>query len=168
MKKIFCLCLIMLLSLTACSNEPLRLHVIANSDNDADQGVKLEVRDAVLEYTSEQMLKCQTLKEAQAQMSAMLPGLEAQANKLLKDEGFSYSAYAVMGRFMFPEKTYGDVTYPAGEYEAVRIILGQGQGQNWWCVMFPPLCVTTIAAEQQEEEKVEYKSAIGEFFSSVF
>ena len=106
-----------------------RLHIIANSDGAADQAVKLKVRDAVLE----------TARENNGADTAELC---AAAKRTLRDNGFAYGVRAYEGKFYFPEKTYKDITLPAGEYNGLRIILGNGAGKNWWCVMNPPLCFT--------------------------
>ena len=99
-------------------------------------------------------------------MREHLSDLEACANQVLAENGFGYTAQAYLGRFEFPDKTYGDVTYPAGEYDALRLVLGQGEGQNWWCVMFPPLCI--VNEEILEQEEVEYTSLAWEWLQSLF
>lgn len=169
MKRIFLTILatmiLILLFPTGCAAEkPLRLHVIANSDSKEDQEVKLMVRDRVLEATGEEMRAVQNKDQAKAYIAQHLELIEQEANAVLQEEGFSYQAKATLGISDFPDKSYGGVVYPAGKYEALKITLGNGQGQNWWCVVFPPLCLT----QADPEEPVEYKSAILEWFEGLF
>ncbi|MCD8390353.1 MAG: stage II sporulation protein R [Firmicutes bacterium] len=106
----------------------VRLHIIANSDSEEDQAVKLKVRDAVLENVRK------------TGKSDDLAAVKSIADEVLKENGFTYAAEVKTGLFYFPEKSYKDTVFPCGEYNAVRIVLGSGEGQNWWCVMYPPLC----------------------------
>lgn len=128
----------------------IRLHIIANSDSDKDQAVKLEVRNAVLNEirnSSENISREEIIKN--------LDTIEKIAKDTLKQNGFSYDVQAVYGKFDFPKKEYKNMTLPAGEYYGVRIILGNGEGHNWWCVMYPPLCVsndTTVTLDKESEE----------------
>ena len=166
-KMYLLLAAILLLScISARAQEPFRLHIIANSDGTADQKVKLLVRDAILEDTADQTTACRDKQQAEHYMREHLSELEACANQVLAENGFGYTAQAYLGRFEFPDKTYGDVTYPAGEYDALRLVLGQGEGQNWWCVMFPPLCI--VNEEILEQEEVEYTSLAWEWLQSLF
>lgn len=176
-KKLAALALAVLLALGAggCSAEPFRLHIIANSDSGEDQSVKLKVRDEVLKLCESGMKKVSTKEEAKEYISQNLGIIEKKAQEVLVNNGFSYGAKAYVGRFDFPEKTYGDKTYPAGEYDALRIVLGKGEGKNWWCVMFPPLCLMELTPEQQktlqenkDKTKVEYTSFLKEFFDGLF
>jgi len=146
------------------AQKPLRLHVIANSNTQADQLVKLKVRDAILEMTSEGMTKLQSKDEAKEYIEENLSRIEGTANDVLLKNGFDYQARAELGVSNFPDKTYGDTVYPAGEYEALKIVLGKGEGENWWCVVFPPLCLTPTNPEQP----IEYKSAIWEWIENLF
>ena len=146
------------------AQKPLRLHIIANSDSKEDQEVKLMVRDRILETTGDQMRTVQTQEEAKEYISTHLDLIEREANAVLEEEGFSYRADAWIGISEFPDKSYGGVVYPAGEYEALKVTLGDGLGQNWWCVVFPPLCLT----QTDPEEPVEYKSAILEWLENLF
>lgn len=116
----------------------VRLHVIASSDGDYDQYVKLRVRDAVLEKAASLPIMENPAEVIETNLSL----IEDAAKVTLASYGMDYSAKAVFGEFDFPEKSYGNITLPAGKYTAVRIILGKGAGKNWWCVMYPPLCFT--------------------------
>lgn len=144
---------------------PLRLHIMANSDSSQDQSVKLLVRDAILQYTSDDILKTGGKLGAEKYVSDHMDEIVEIANKTLRDNGFSYTATANMGVYDFPDRTYSGVLYPAGKYDALRITLGSGSGHNWWCVMFPPLCI--IDTKAQNGETVEYRSAIWDFVSKI-
>lgn len=130
----------------------LRLHVIADSDSDADQAVKLKVRDAVLELMGEVMEACPDISEAQSIAERMAPEAERTANRVLEENGFSYGASVTLGYEYYPTRDYGSFSLPAGRYLSYRIVLGSGQGHNWWCVLFPSLC--TAPAERQEDKFV--------------
>lgn len=158
----------LLLLLSACAPTPFRLHVIANSDSDEDQAVKLKVRDAVLKATKSDMQQCKNARDAQEYIEDNLEIIEKTANKTLTENGFVYSAAAQAGTFAFPEKTYGNVTYPKGDYQALKITLGEGEGSNWWCVMFPPLCLTEIESLDEDMTDVEYTSFFAELFKDLF
>jgi len=144
---------------------PLRLHVIAHSDSAADQRVKLMVRDAVLQVTGEGMLGCKNADEAEEYISRHLGIIVATANDVLEKNGLPYRASASMGVSRFPEREYRGVDYPEGNYKALRIVLGDGRGQNWWCVMFPPLCLSEVGVDVDE---VQYTSFFAELYYSLF
>ncbi len=133
----------------------VRLHIIAESDSEADQAVKLKVRDAILEKVGER-LTANTNEECKAEIVNNLDKIEKIANDVLKENGFSYTARAQYGKFDFPQKTYKSMTLPAGEYYGVRVVLGNGNGQNWWCVMYPPMCLAEDGemALSEENEKI--------------
>lgn len=118
----------------------VRLHIIAESDSEEDQAVKLKVRDEVLKNMGDK-LSANSREECREEIINNLDEIEKVANNVLKENGFEYTAHAQYGKFEFPQKTYKSMTLPAGEYYGVRIILGNGEGQNWWCVMYPPLCL---------------------------
>ena len=117
---------------------PFRLHIIANSDNAADQTLKLQVRDAVVEYLTPLLAGVQTRAEARQIVEGELAALQGLAQGICREYG--YGAVAEVGTFDFPPKRYGATVLPEGEYQALRIVLGDGAGHNWWCVLFPPLC----------------------------
>ncbi len=121
----------------------LRLHVIANSDSKADQAAKLYVRDQLLLKGADLFDGSIDVASAEAILTPQIPQLEACAKKALRDRGLSYSVKVTIGEAYFNTRTYKEagVTLPAGRYRAVRVILGAGEGKNWWCVMFPPLCL---------------------------
>ena len=133
----------------------VRLHIIANSDSEKDQNVKLKVRDAILEEEGKNLIS-QSEEECIINVKERLPQIEETANRILKENGFSYRARAVYGKFEFPKKEYKNMTLPCGEYYGVRIILGDGNGHNWWCVMYPPLCMMndTEAVLSKKSEQI--------------
>lgn len=137
----------------------IRLHVIANSNTVGDQSLKLKVRDAVIAYMDDQK-DLATVDETRAFLKSDLKRLETIANGIIAAEGYDYSAKADIGVRYIPEKTYGDITFPAGNYEALNITLGEGDGENWWCVLFPPLCLLeegTDASEDLPDDLTEHQ-----------
>ena len=137
-------------------NEVLRMHVIANSDSAEDQAVKLKVRDAVLAAGKDLFDGSVSAAEAETVLDSEKQMLQQAAETVLRENGFSYGARVEIGKDFFNTRTYdGKVTLPAGEYEAVRVILGEGEGQNWWCVMFPPLCLPAAS------EKTDIDAVLG-------
>ncbi len=130
------------------SEKLIRLHIIANSDYEADQKLKLAVRDSVLDYMNSLTESCEDRESAEKAIRAHLRDFEAIADEVCRDFGASYSARAEMSESSFPTKHYDGFSLPAGKYTALKIKLGKASGQNWWCVLFPPLCVS--AAEVNE------------------
>lgn len=129
----------------------LRLHVIANSDSEADQIIKLKVRDAVLKYSNIDDTY-QSKEEYVRGVQENISDIERTARDTLRELGCEDDVYAEVAKTYFPTKKYGEVTLPAGEYDALRIVIGEGKGRNWWCVMFPPLCSNAV----KESEAIEY------------
>ena len=127
------------------SGNLIRFHVIANSDSQEDQQLKRDVRDAIIEEVGGNFQKNATVQQAREIVNANLEEMEAVAKREISRHGKDYSADAQFGHFDFPAKTYGSFSLPAGNYEAVRIVLGEGKGANWWCVLFPPLCFVDIS-----------------------
>ncbi|MFA5674900.1 MAG: stage II sporulation protein R [Christensenellales bacterium] len=149
-----------------CAEPPLRLHIKANSNSAKDQKIKLVVRDAVLYATKDKISKCENQASARAYIEESLETIKETADKVLSDGGFEYETDLKVGVFHFPEKTYKGKTYPEGDYQALSLTLGEGEGENWWCVMFPPLCITEL--EKTDEQDVEYTSFLAELFKSLF
>ncbi|MDD7652591.1 MAG: stage II sporulation protein R [Candidatus Faecousia sp.] len=119
----------------------LRLHVVANSDAPEDQAVKLRVKDAVVSMLEETMEAMPTVEEAKAYLETHLPQIEETANRVLKELGSGLEAVVTFARERFPTREYDTFRLPAGVYQALRITIGAGEGHNWWCVLFPSLCV---------------------------
>ena len=128
----------------------LRLHVIAASDSAADQTVKLAVRDEVLREGAAIFDGSVTAEQARERIAPYLPRIEEAANRVLRAEGFGYTAAARLTDEYFDARSYDGVTLPAGRYRALKIVLGEGKGKNWWCVMFPPLCLPAVTAEEDD------------------
>lgn len=131
----------------------IRLHVIANSDSQADQALKLRVRDRVLEQAQELYPEGATLDQARAILEDNLNLLVAAGRAAVEEEGADYPVTAQITQCWFPTKEYEDFALPAGEYTALRVVIGQGEGQNWWCVAFPPLCLG--AASQSVDQAAQ-------------
>ena len=125
------------------SGSLVRLHVVAASDEDAEQAVKLAVRDAVLDYLSPRLEGCDGSGEALELISGELEGVERAAETAAGGRTVSVS----LGEEYYPTREYGSFSLPAGVYESLRVVIGPGRGHNWWCVVFPPLCLTSAEAE---------------------
>ncbi|MBO7748871.1 stage II sporulation protein R [Paenibacillus sp. MWE-103] len=129
-------------------SESIRLRILANSDSAPDQAVKREVRDAIVDEMNAWVSGPQTIDEARATIRAHLGDIDAVIAAKLAARGFDYGFKAELSVVPFPTKIYGTEVYPAGNYEALRVTLGAGAGQNWWCVLFPPLCfVDAVSGE---------------------
>ena len=137
------------------SNSVFRLHVIANSDSIEDQNLKYKVRDAILEYMNEISTNCTSKQEVVNLANQNQNEFENIAKKVIQENGYDYEANIKIGNFEFPTKTYGDISLPAGYYDALRIEIGEAKGQNWWCVMFPPLCFVDVTSGVVPEESKE-------------
>ena len=131
------------------SDKVLRLHVLANSDSEADQALKRKVRDSVLETASAILVDCPDRETAEQRLSAALPEIEDAARARIAAEGGKQTVTAELRPTVFPTREYEDFTLPAGEYLALRVVLGEGEGHNWWCVVFPPLCAETTSSLSQ-------------------
>ncbi|MBE6798918.1 MAG: stage II sporulation protein R [Ruminococcaceae bacterium] len=123
----------------------LRLHILANSDTAEDQALKLKVRDAVLQLSEEIFIGCSSEQQASTAARDNLKALEAVALKTVSDNGYSYPVTATVCNMWFEDRVYDDFTLPAGMYEAVRIEIGEAKGKNWWCVMFPSVCLPSAS-----------------------
>lgn len=153
MKKIcisFTLFLIILLSAFAVNakrqdvthTEYLRIHIRADSNEEQAQAVKYKVKDAVVDYLAPIICECDTKQKAENAITLNLSGIEAVADKVLSEQGFDYKSRAKINTENFPTRNYGDFTLEQGFYDALIIELGSGKGDNWWCVVYPPLCFT--------------------------
>lgn len=128
------------------ANSVFRLHVIANSDSEEDQNLKYKVRDNLLDYMNLICENCQSKSEAISIVQENKDTFEQIAVNTIKENGYSYPVKINIGNFEFPTKNYGDISLPAGYYDALRVEIGEAKGQNWWCVMFPPLCFVDISS----------------------
>lgn len=146
--------------------DAIRLHVIANSDNDSDQEVKLLVRDAIIKDCSSMFNDSASPEESFNIIKDNSSTFEDIAIKTLQQNGYSYGADVQIGKFQFPDKLYETTAYPAGKYRALKVVLGSGEGKNWWCVLYPPLCLVSKEipdneqTEQDESEEIVFESFI--------
>lgn len=133
----------------------LRFHVLANSDSAEDQSVKEKVRDAVGVYLQPLLETSEDLEETKQIVEDNMEQIITVAKRTLEENGYDYSVRAQITSTDFPEKSYGAYTFPKGEYEALQIVIGEGEGQNWWCVLYPNMCFRGSVFEVIEEEAEE-------------
>lgn len=136
-------------------NEIIRFHVLANSDTEEDQALKLKVRDKVIEKMSSKLSSTKNINEARKIMIDSIEEVNVIAKNVIEENGYNYNVRSELKRENFPDKMYGDTLYPQGEYEAFRILIGEAKGQNWWCVMFPPLCFVDESKQTINSDKSE-------------
>lgn len=170
MKKLFSICFVLMFivnSFCGCTtskiskeynyddvkNTVIRFHVIANSDNNEDQSLKLNIKNKVIEYLYPLLSDSKSIDESRDILINNEDKVKEIAYEVINDEGFNYQVDVELSRENFPQKEYGSIVLPQGEYEAYRIIVGEGKGHNWWCVMFPPLCFIDVTKGQVEDEK---------------
>ena len=134
------------------SDNVFRLHVIANSDSEADQTLKYIVRDEVLKYLKSVDPNASSKDEVISIISNNLDNIKKVAEDTIANNGYNYPVTVEIGTFEFPTKTYGDISFPAGFYDALRVKIGAAAGKNWWCVMFPPLCFVDISTGIVDDE----------------
>lgn len=140
----------------------LRLHVIANSDDPADQALKIEVKNAVVKMMNREFDNLDNAQEARRKAIQDIPQIKKAAEQMIASRGYDYPVQVSVGDSQFPSKTYGNLVFPPGKYQAVRVIIGEGQGKNWWCVLFPPLCMVTssdkgLSLDSSKEAKISLK-----------
>lgn len=138
----------------------LRIHIRADSNDTADQNVKYEVKSAVVDFLTPYLTKATTKQKAMSIVKSHLRDIEAVCDKVLQANGFTYKSRAKLTEERFPDRTYGDVTLAAGVYDALIIELGSGSGNNWWCVVYPPLCF--VGGESNGTSQIIYKSKLME------
>ena len=167
-----------------------RLHVIANSDSVEDQNLKYKVRDELLEYMNTISKNCSSKEEVIELAMEHEDDFQEIANQVVKENGYSYNVSIKIGNFSFPTKYYGDISLPAGNYDALRVEIGEASGQNWWCVMFPPLCFVDVTSgvvpdeskqvmkdnlndeeyeliSNKEDSDIKFKFSLIEFFKNI-
>lgn len=143
------------------AGEVFRLHVIANSDTEEDQKLKLKIKTRIVEYLEEILGKDADLEETKEAVLTHLGEIEREAERLVHEQGFDYPVKAVVEKTYFPKKSYGDCTFPAGEYEALNVKIGEARGHNWWCVLYPSLCfIEDTYGVVTEEKKENLKSVL--------
>lgn len=148
----------------------LRFHVLANSDTISDQMIKLEVRDAVGEYLGPFLENAQSLDETKEIVLSQMPSIIEVAEETLADFRCDYTVSAKITKTEFPQKVYGEFSFPKGNYEALQIVIGEGKGQNWWCVLYPNMCFKGSVYEVIEEDaKEELKEVLSPWeYADVF
>ena len=145
------------------AEEVLRFHVLANSDSEEDQQLKMKVKEAVIAYMKRELPNAESVEETKEWTGSHEKELEEVAGRVISEEGYTYPVKAELTESYFPQKTYGDVTFPAGEYEALRIEIGKAKGHNWWCVLYPNLCfVDATNAVVPKKSKQKLKSVLDE------
>ena len=140
---------------TDIADSVFRLHVIANSDSKEDQDLKYKVRDSLLKYMNSICSNCSSKQEAINIVEEHKDNFKEIALQTIKENNYSYNVNINIGNFEFPTKTYGDISLPAGYYDALRVEIGEAKGKNWWCVMFPPLCFVDVSSGIVPEESKE-------------
>ena len=137
------------------SDSVFRLHVIANSDSTEDQNLKYTVRDNLISHMNTLCKNCSSKEEAIKLVTENKSNFQKIAENIIRENGFNYSVNIEIGNFEFPTKTYGDISFPAGYYDALKVQIGEANGQNWWCVMFPPLCFIDVTSGVVPDESKE-------------
>lgn len=143
------------------AEEVFRFHVLANSDSEKDQKLKMKVKEEVIFYMKQELPDSDSVDTTKAWARENLQTIEQVADEVIRREGYDYGVHAEVTTCDFPQKTYGDITFPAGEYEALRIEIGEAKGQNWWCVLYPNLCfIDAVHAVVPDEGKKELKNVL--------
>ena len=141
----------------------IRLHVVANSDSPVDQQLKLQVRDRIISSMSGRLEGLKDISEVKSIVQGSLAEIEAAAREVIEENRKLYGVKAACTEMDFPTRAYGNITLPAGTYQALNIVIGEGKGKNWWCVMFPPLCFIDVAHGIAPEETMkELKASLTE------
>ena len=144
---------------SAVYSKTLRFHVLANSDTEEDQKMKLAVKDAVILRISEGMNQCKSKEEAENYILENKTKIEDTARAVVAEYGAEYTVDLTLTKEHYPRRTYGEVTLPAGEYSSVRILIGEAEGQNWWCVLFPQVCTDTATPAEERLSQAGFTSA---------
>ena len=137
------------------SSSVIRFHVLANSDSEYDQNLKLKVRDGILEYFGDELSKIETRDEAEKFILKNKGNIAERARAVLAENGNYYSVRVTLGNELYPVRYYNNAVLPAGTYKSLKIVIGEGKGHNWWCVMYPPLCLNGSAVEYRDEKELE-------------
>ena len=145
------------------AKEVFRFHVLANSDSDEDQALKMQVKEAVIAYMKEDIPDSDSVETTKEWARNHLDAIVNLAKAVIREEGYDYPVIAEVTTCDFPDKTYGDITFPSGRYEALRIEIGDANGQNWWCVLYPNLCfIDAVHAVVPEDGKKDLKKVLQE------
>lgn len=130
----------------------IRLHVLAASDSEEDQALKLLVRDEILKEYSARLGSAHNLAEADAEVRMLCEEIEAVASEVVRSKGYSYTVKVEYGEEEYPTREYEEYRFPAGRYRSLRVVIGEGEGQNWWCVLFPPLCLDMACEDAPQDD----------------
>ena len=130
----------------------IRLHVLANSDSDEDQALKLKVRDAILERSSELFGESGSIEEAADSINANIDAITEVAQAVINENGYDYPVSVTLTNERYPTRSYESLSFPSGEYLSLRVMIGEAEGQNWWCVLFPPLCLSAATDKAVAED----------------
>lgn len=149
-----------------CEESYLRIHIRANSNLSVDQNIKYEIKDEVVSFLTPHIAKCSSLDEVKNSLNSLKNDIENICNKILKDNGFNYVAKAKIQNEFFPTRTYGEYVLEADFYDALIIELGEACGDNWWCVVYPPLCF--LNSKDINTTNIKYKSKLYELISKFF
>lgn len=145
------------------AKQVFRFHVLANSDSEKDQALKMKVKEEVLAFMKQELPNSDSADETKKWAIDHLEQIAEVAQEVVSEEGYDYGIMAEVTHCDFPEKSYGDITFPAGEYETLRIEIGEGKGQNWWCVLYPNLCfINAVRAIVPDEGKQELRKVLEE------
>lgn len=174
MKKKICMIICLMLCITMCmsgcsakegsNTAVVRIHIRANSSSEQDQQIKYKVRDSVIEYVTPLLLNACDVEGAKCVLSAHLMDIKSVSDCVLKNEGYTYTSAVKLNNEFFPTRSYSGVVYEANYYDALIIELGSGAGDNWWCVVYPPLCFS----EYNGSSKVVYASKVWEIINKYF
>lgn len=148
------------------SDSVLRLHIIANSDDMADQALKLKVRDRLIKEGADIFERDMSLEETKRFIAENKGEIQKIAEEEIRKNGYSYNVEIKLGKFSFPAKFYDSVMLPSGRYEALRVIIGEGEGENWWCVLYPPMCAIDKVTVEKGKKQLE-KSLSGEEYKMI-
>lgn len=137
----------------------VRLHVLANSDSEQDQALKLEVRDEIIKIISPSVENCHSIEEAIAAIGSVMDDIQTKAEEVVSKRGYDYAVSIKIGKEHYPTKEYESCCFPAGEYVSLQVLLGEAEGQNWWCCLFPPLCLSAASEQARLDNEDAFISA---------
>ena len=135
-------------------NDTLRLHILANSDCEVDQAIKYEIRDKILEKYGEALGEAESFEDAEERIGELIPKIESDVNAWLEEAGYDYTSEVTLGVEWYDTREYESFSLPKGYYTSLRVMLGEAKGQNWWCVMYPPLCLDVATEDAPSDDAV--------------
>ena len=135
-------------------DDTMRLHILANSDSEVDQAIKYEIRDRILEKYGKTLKESESFEDAEARIEGIIPEIESDVDTWLKEAGYSYTSEVTLSVEWYDTREYDDFALPKGYYTSLRVMLGDADGQNWWCVMYPPLCLDVATEDAPKDDAV--------------